>query len=220
MLVNYRTGEVITPKQAKAYVMQARGWTTEQYNKEYDKLRNKARNYETATGKPRGEIRVNELLYSETKVWARQGKPRDASGEATPQLSLFRTVDAQTSAGTAQFARLTAKAQSGATLTAREAGTLERANERAKQAILKQYAPLRYGGKDFAATGKRRENYETGADIEKIIEESKTPQELSERLNAYAKALHESPRYKAAQRAKRGKQTEEDELFIDGAGSA
>lgn len=216
MLVNYKTGEVITPKQAKAYVMAARGWTTEQYNKEYDKLRNKARNYETATGKPRGEIRVNELLYSETKVWARQGKPRDASGEATPQLSLFKTVDAQTSAGTAQFARLTAKAQSGAQLTARETGTLERANERAKQAILKQYETLRYGGKDFAKAGRTRENYQVGADIEKIISESKTPQELSERLNAYAKALHETPQYKARQRAKRGKNQPDDDLFLDG----
>lgn len=59
------TGEIIrlTDKEIKAEVQALTGWNTAQYQKEYDKLRNKLRNYEAVIGqnKPRA---VNEELYN------------------------------------------------------------------------------------------------------------------------------------------------------------
>lgn len=60
-------GRELTPKEQKTKVMQWTGWSTEQYNKEYDKLRNRVRAFERATGKPKGEINVADLLAKDAR---------------------------------------------------------------------------------------------------------------------------------------------------------
>lgn len=60
-------GKTLTARQQKAKVLEWTGWTTEQYNKEYDKLRNKARAYEKATGAAKGSIDVADLLARDAR---------------------------------------------------------------------------------------------------------------------------------------------------------
>lgn len=73
-----RNGVTLTPREQKKYVLERTGWTSEKYNKEYDKLRNRVRNYERATGIPRGDINAADLLarHALRKSWAeRTGQP-------------------------------------------------------------------------------------------------------------------------------------------------
>lgn len=73
-IVNFRTGEVLSDRQIKSAIMSANGWTSAQYQKEYDKLRNRVRNYEQTTGTAStGKIKVNELLYQTSKAQKRYG---------------------------------------------------------------------------------------------------------------------------------------------------
>ena len=62
------TGEIrpLSAAEIKAEIQRQTGWTTAQYQKEYDKLRNRLRNYEAAIGqsKPRA---VNEELFKIVK---------------------------------------------------------------------------------------------------------------------------------------------------------
>lgn len=57
-----RKGKVLTPRQQKAYVQNLTGWNDKQYKSEYNKLRNRAVNYERLTGMARGSINVRDLL--------------------------------------------------------------------------------------------------------------------------------------------------------------
>ena len=60
----------------KAYVMKEHGWTSEQYQKEYDKLRNKLRAYEAFQRKSGVQVETQSpasLLYFETRSMKRQG---------------------------------------------------------------------------------------------------------------------------------------------------
>ena len=52
----------LSATEQKSLVMREAGWSSKQYQREYDKLRNRARNYERATGLKRGEINVADLL--------------------------------------------------------------------------------------------------------------------------------------------------------------
>ena len=72
-IIRYKTGEILTPKQVKAEIQAMKGWTTEQYNREYDKFRNKVRNYETLSGVEKGKYKVQELFYEKTKAEKRYG---------------------------------------------------------------------------------------------------------------------------------------------------
>lgn len=66
----------LSSRDIKAYVMKERGWTSEQYNKEYDKLRNKLRAYEAFQRKSGVQVETQSpasLLYFETRSMKRQG---------------------------------------------------------------------------------------------------------------------------------------------------
>ena len=71
-IVDFRTNKVLSAREIKKRVMASTGWTSEQYMKEYDILRNKTRNYERATGS-KTKIKVNELLYQQTQAQKRYG---------------------------------------------------------------------------------------------------------------------------------------------------
>lgn len=66
----------LSNKEIKAFIMKERGWTTEQYNKEYDKLRNKLRTYEAYEAQ--SDVNVTKqspahILYYEAKAMKRRG---------------------------------------------------------------------------------------------------------------------------------------------------
>ena len=100
-IVDLRSGRALTAREIKASVMAARGWTSEQYQKQYDILRNKTRNYEKLTGQPAGSIKVNELLYTQTKAQKRYG----ANYRPSKQLE---AIQATPSASTGKFSAATA----------------------------------------------------------------------------------------------------------------
>ena len=103
----------LTPKEQKTQVLKWTGWTTEQYNKEYDKLRNRVRAFERATGKAKGEINVADLLAKDARsqYYARY------YGKAYTPTNLYQEVSAtpsissgkQLSRKTAERVRATAK---------------------------------------------------------------------------------------------------------------
>lgn len=71
----------------KAYVMKERGWTSETYNKEYDKLRNRLRAYEGFQRQSGFEVEKQSpasLLYFESRARQREG------AEYQPSLELQR----------------------------------------------------------------------------------------------------------------------------------
>lgn len=85
----------LTSKQVKAEVMKIRGWTSRQYEKEYDKLRNRIRAYE-GFERLKGEKVTAEspaaFLYKESRAIQRYGadytpSPRTAAIRATTSIS-------------------------------------------------------------------------------------------------------------------------------------
>lgn len=77
----------LTAREVKSYVMKERGWTSEQYNKEYDKLRNRLRAYEAFQRQSGVEVETQSpasLLYFETRARKREG------AEYQPTLELQR----------------------------------------------------------------------------------------------------------------------------------
>lgn len=66
----------LTARDVKAYVMKERGWTSDQYNKEYDKLRNRLRAYEGFQRQSGVEVEKQSpasLLYFESRARRREG---------------------------------------------------------------------------------------------------------------------------------------------------
>lgn len=61
------SGKTLTRREQAQYVRELAGWTREEYNKEYDKLRNRVRTYEKATGLEKGSINVADLLAREVR---------------------------------------------------------------------------------------------------------------------------------------------------------
>lgn len=67
----------MTNREVKAYIMKENRWTSEQYNKQYDILRNKLRSYEAyekASGRAVKEQSVQSLLFKEAKARQRMGR--------------------------------------------------------------------------------------------------------------------------------------------------
>lgn len=95
----------LTAREVKAYVMKERGWTSEQYNKEYDKLRNRLRAYEAYQRQSGVEVETQSpasLLYFESRARKREGAEYQPSLErqriqAFPSVSsgkaLTRTLE-------------------------------------------------------------------------------------------------------------------------------
>ena len=77
----------LTARDVKAYVMKERGWTSEQYNKEYDKLRNRLRAYEAFQRQSGISVEAQSpasILYFESRTRRREGS------EYQPSLELQR----------------------------------------------------------------------------------------------------------------------------------
>lgn len=77
----------LSAREVKAYVMKERGWTSEQYNKEYDKLRNRLRAYEGFQRQSGVKVETQSpasLLYFESRARKREG------AEYKPSLELQR----------------------------------------------------------------------------------------------------------------------------------
>ncbi len=66
----------MTSREVKQYIMKQNKWTSEQYNKQYDILRNKLRafeSYERMSGKDVQTQSVQSLLFKEAKAKKREG---------------------------------------------------------------------------------------------------------------------------------------------------
>ena len=66
----------MTSKEVKAYIMKVNGWTSEQYNKQYDIMRNKVRAYEAYERSNKRQVKtqsVQGLLFKEAKEKKRYG---------------------------------------------------------------------------------------------------------------------------------------------------
>lgn len=77
----------LTAREIKSYVMKERGWTSDQYSKEYDKLRNRLRAYEGFQRQSGVSVEVQSpasILYFESRARKREG------AEYQPSLELQR----------------------------------------------------------------------------------------------------------------------------------
>ena len=77
----------LTAREIKSYVMKERGWTSDQYNKEYDKLRNRLRAYEAFQRQSGVSVEAQSpasILYFESRARRREG------AEYQPSLEIQR----------------------------------------------------------------------------------------------------------------------------------
>lgn len=77
----------LTAREIKSYVMKERGWTSDQYSKEYDKLRNRLRAYEAFQRQSDVNVETQSpasILYFESRARKREG------AEYQPSLELQR----------------------------------------------------------------------------------------------------------------------------------
>ena len=77
----------MTAREVKAFVMKERGWSSEQYNREYDKLRNRLRAYEAYQRQSGVTVEAQSpasVLYFESRARRREG------AEYKPSLELQR----------------------------------------------------------------------------------------------------------------------------------
>lgn len=77
----------LTAREIKSYVMKERGWTSDQYSKEYDKLRNRLRAYEAFQRQSGVSVKAQSpasILYFESRARRREGS------EYQPSLELQR----------------------------------------------------------------------------------------------------------------------------------
>lgn len=153
-------GKELTPKEQKAQVLKWTGWTTTQYNKEYDKLRNRVRAFERATDKAKGEINVADLLAKDARsqYYARY------YGETYTPTNLYQAVAA------------TPSISSGKKLSRK---TAERVQNVAKERLQAQYRGLLSNSAYSAQIGVEI-GYLDGW-------ERATVQEIEEIINRYSK---------------------------------
>ena len=72
----FRGNKELTASEVKSFIMQQRGWTSQEYQKEYDKLRNRVRNlesYQRAQGVSVTKQNVSAILYREAKAMKTYG---------------------------------------------------------------------------------------------------------------------------------------------------
>lgn len=81
----------MTSREVKAYVMKQNGWTSEQYRKQYDILKNKTRAYESyrrSQGIKEQPQNIVKMLYTEAKAKAHYGEDYKPS-EKMQQIKSF-----------------------------------------------------------------------------------------------------------------------------------
>ena len=74
----------LTAREIKSYVMKERGWTSDQYNKEYDKLRNRLRAYEAFQRQSGVSVEAQSpasILYFESRPRPHEGAEYQSSLE-------------------------------------------------------------------------------------------------------------------------------------------
>lgn len=115
-----RGGRTLTNRERAAEIRRLTGWTQAEYNRRYDVLRNRARNYEAATGAERGSINVGDLLYRDVRSRAmaqRYGEqyrpsglyeavsaaPASSTGRRISQAGISRVSTAEQRRGIRQF---------------------------------------------------------------------------------------------------------------------
>ena len=72
----FRGNKELSASEVKSFIMQQRGWTSQEYQKEYDKLRNRVRNlesYQRAQGVSVPKQNVSAILYREAKAMKTYG---------------------------------------------------------------------------------------------------------------------------------------------------
>lgn len=116
----YQNGQRIkmTSREVKTYIMKVNGWTSEQYNKQYDITRNKLRAYEAyerKSGRSTETQSVQSLLFKEAKAKKRMG------AEYTPSIKMQR-IRSFTSVSSGKAGQ---KALTGKRYTQRRAKTYE-----------------------------------------------------------------------------------------------
>lgn len=72
-IINPRTGKRLTDRQIKSQIQELTGWSTSEYQKKYDIIRNRLRNYQKVTGTHKEE-RVNEFIYKVERAKKKYGK--------------------------------------------------------------------------------------------------------------------------------------------------
>lgn len=72
-IINPKTGKQLTDRQIKREIQELTGWSASKYQKNYDLIRNRLRNYQTVTGTHKEE-RVNEFIYKVEMAKKKYGK--------------------------------------------------------------------------------------------------------------------------------------------------
>ena len=83
-----RGGKELSAREQKALVMREAGWSSKEYQKRYDVLRNRARNYERAVGLEKGTINVADLLARDVHYRYRAEK----EGYSYKPTEIFKAV--------------------------------------------------------------------------------------------------------------------------------
>ena len=95
-----RNGRELSPREQAKYVRDITGWTPAEYKRQRDLLYNRVRNYERATGAPKGTYNVSDLLARKErgKFYARKtGQEYTPTGllqaiESAPATSVGRKM--------------------------------------------------------------------------------------------------------------------------------
>ena len=131
----------LTARDIKAYVMKERGWTSDQYSKEYDKLRNRLRAYEAFQRQSGVSVEAQSpasILYFESRARKRAGAEYQPSLElqrikSFPSISsgkaLGRALERRSKTFARRYTETTNKVFAGfiaANPTAAEIGTIQR----------------------------------------------------------------------------------------------
>ena len=90
----FRGNKELTASEVKSFIMQQRGWTSAEYQKEYDKLRNRVRNlesYQRAQGVSVPKQNVSAILYREAKAMKTYGA-RYTPSQEIERLRSFTSV--------------------------------------------------------------------------------------------------------------------------------
>lgn len=135
----YQNGQRIkmTSREVKTYIMKVNGWTSEQYNKQYDITRNKLRAYEAyerKSGRSTETQSVQSLLFKEAKAKKRMG------AEYTPSIKMQR-IRSFTSVSSGKAGQ---KALTGKRYTQRRAKTYEDATFKQFKGLINNNPQARY----------------------------------------------------------------------------
>ena len=115
----------LTARDIKAYVMKERGWTSDQYSKEYDKLRNRLRAYEAFQRQSGVSVEAQSpasILYFESRARRREGAEYQQSLElqrikSFPSISsgkaLGRALERRSETFARRYAETTSKVFAG-----------------------------------------------------------------------------------------------------------